>query len=144
MNTVGTVSNRDGIGAKVTVTSGGRRQWATVKTGSSYCSQSELPVTFGLGDAAVPVRVEVRWPSGRVDAVDARANETVTVPRGPGPAGEPCAPEPRGGRALAAASWVPRLRPAALPPAAAAKPLQRTPSASRCRQSPTRAPLPVP
>jgi enediyne biosynthesis protein E4 len=84
VRTVGTVSNRDGIGARVAVTSGGRRQWAMVKTGSSYCSQSELPLTFGLGDAAAPVRVEVRWPSGRVDAVDARANETVTVREGEG------------------------------------------------------------
>jgi hypothetical protein len=84
VNPVGTVSNRDGIGARVTVTSGGKRQWATVKTGSSYCSQSERPVTFGLGAAAAPVRVEVRWPSGRVDAVDARANETVTVREGAG------------------------------------------------------------
>jgi hypothetical protein len=81
---LGTVSNKDGIGARVTVTSGGRRQGAVVKTGSSYCSQSELPVTFGLGEAAAPVKVEVRWPSGRVDAVDARADETLTVREGSG------------------------------------------------------------
>src|SRR6185436_15556210 len=60
VRTVGTTSNRDGIGARVTVTAGGRRQWAVVKTGSSYCSQSELPLTFGLGPAAVPAKVEVR------------------------------------------------------------------------------------
>jgi hypothetical protein len=84
VQTVGTVSNKDGIGARVTVTSGGRRQWAVVKTGSSYCSQSELPVTFGLGEATAPVKVEVRWPSGRVDAVDARADETLTVREGSG------------------------------------------------------------
>ena len=52
VRTEGTTSNRDGIGAKV---AGRRRgqphQWRMVKTGSSYCSQSELPVTFGLGSA---------------------------------------------------------------------------------------------
>jgi len=84
VQTMGTVSNRDGIGARVSIAPGGRRQWAVVKTGSSYCSQSELPVTFGLGDATGPVRVEVRWPSGRVDQVDARADETLTVREGAG------------------------------------------------------------
>jgi hypothetical protein len=82
VRTVGTTSNRDGIGARVTVTVGGRRQWAVVKTGSSYCSQSELPLTFGLGPAAVPAKVEVRWPSGRVDVAEARADTTVTVREG--------------------------------------------------------------
>ena len=47
---VGTHSNRDAIGAKVTLTAaGGMRQLAMVKSGSSYLSQSELPLTFGLG-----------------------------------------------------------------------------------------------
>ncbi len=50
VKTIGTRSNRDGIGAKVTVkTSNGTRLFAMVKTGSSYLSQSELPLTFGLG-----------------------------------------------------------------------------------------------
>jgi len=81
---VGAASNRDGIGARVTVTAGDRRQWAVVKTGSSYCSESELPLTFGLGGAAGPAAVEVRWPSGRVDVVNARADETLTVREGEG------------------------------------------------------------
>jgi enediyne biosynthesis protein E4 len=52
VKTVGTRSNRDGIGAKVTVTTNkGTRLFAMVKTGSSYLSQSELPLTFGLGQA---------------------------------------------------------------------------------------------
>jgi hypothetical protein len=82
VRTVGTASNRDGIGARVTVTAGGRRQWAVVKTGSSYCSQSELPLTFGLGAMAARPRVEVRWPSGRVDVVDAAFDTTLTVREG--------------------------------------------------------------
>ena len=47
----GTKSNRDGIGARVRVFVGTDRLWRVVKTGSSYLSQSELPLTFGLGCA---------------------------------------------------------------------------------------------
>jgi hypothetical protein len=85
VRTVGTTSNRDGIGAKVVVTGAGLpRQWRTVKSGSSYCSQSELPLTFGLGSASGPVKVEVRWPSGKTDTVDARAGERITIREGEG------------------------------------------------------------
>jgi enediyne biosynthesis protein E4 len=67
---VGTTSNRDAIGARVTVTrEDGSSQWAMVKTGSSYCSQSELPLTFGLGPNGRIARVEVVWPSGRRDVI---------------------------------------------------------------------------
>ena len=72
VKTVGTRSNRDGIGAKVTVTTaGGTRLSAMVKSGSSYLSQSELPLTFGLGKPSPgkTVSVEVTWPSGRRDSV---------------------------------------------------------------------------
>ena len=98
VRTVGTTSNRDGIGARVTVTAAGRRQWAVVKTGSSYCSQSELPLTFGVGAAAVPARVEVRWPSGRVDVVDARADTTTTIREGETGAASPAGRPPSGAR----------------------------------------------
>jgi enediyne biosynthesis protein E4 len=85
VRTVGTSSNRDGIGAKVSVTpAGGARQWRTVKSGSSYCSQSELPITFGLGASTGAMKVEVRWPSGTVDTVDARADERLTIREGQG------------------------------------------------------------
>src|SRR5205807_7571228 len=46
---VGTKSNRDGIGAVVHVTSSGAKQWQMLRSGSSYLSQSELVLTFGLG-----------------------------------------------------------------------------------------------
>jgi len=86
VRTVGTRSNRDGIGARVTVTTaGGGKLWGLVRTGSSYCSQSELPLTFGLGSATGPNRVEVAWPSGRVDVLtDVPANSTITVEEGKG------------------------------------------------------------
>ena len=67
VKTVGTSSNRDGIGAKVTVQLDGGRLWRRVKSGSSYCSQSELPVTFGLGRSDKVLSLEVLWPSGTVD-----------------------------------------------------------------------------
>jgi len=83
---VGARSNRDGIGARVTVTpEGAPRQWGLVKTGSSYASQSELPLTFGLGSSTRPVRVEVAWPSGTVDTVpNVAPDQTITVEEGKG------------------------------------------------------------
>jgi hypothetical protein len=81
---VGTRSNRDGIGAKVTlVGAGGERLWTLVRTGSSYCSQSELPVTFGRGKDARPVQIEVAWPSGRRDIVrSVGVDQTIVVREG--------------------------------------------------------------
>ena len=86
VRTVGTKSNRDGIGARVTVTlPDGRKPWLTVKTGSSYLSQSELPLTFGLAQHAKAARVEVAWPSGATDVLtDVPANQVITVTEGKG------------------------------------------------------------
>ena len=68
IKTVGTASNRDGIGAKITVkVTNQQKLWGVVKTGSSYASQSELLLTFGLGKAEKVASIEVVWPSGRVD-----------------------------------------------------------------------------
>jgi len=88
VKTVGTRSNRDGIGAKVTLkTSKGVRQFQMVKTGSSYLSQSELPLTLGLGrpEEGKTVSLEIVWPSGRKDAVaGVKANQFITVQEGKG------------------------------------------------------------
>jgi len=67
----GTRSNRSGIGAVFTVRIGDRVQKRRVKSGSSYCSQSELPVTFGLGSAEGADSVEVVWPDGTVESLGA-------------------------------------------------------------------------
>jgi len=64
---VGTKSNRDAIGAKVRVFAGGSAQSRMVKGGSSYLSQSELPVTFGLEKRDRIERVVIDWPSGRTE-----------------------------------------------------------------------------
>jgi tetratricopeptide (TPR) repeat protein len=62
----GTESNRDGVGAVVTITAGGRRRRAWRYGGGSYLSASDPRIRFGLGGDRIE-RCEVRWPSGRVD-----------------------------------------------------------------------------
>jgi enediyne biosynthesis protein E4 len=86
VQTLGVASNRDGIGARIEVAvHGGSNLWQIVKTGSSYASQSELPLTFGLGGATGVDSMKVRWPSGRVDSVGAlKANQLVTIKEGAG------------------------------------------------------------
>ena len=86
VETIGTVSNRNGIGTRVDVTVRGARLWKIVKTGSSYASQSELPLTFGLGGAAYVSSIRVTWPSGTVDSIDylVKANQVVTFKEGSG------------------------------------------------------------
>jgi hypothetical protein len=65
--------NRSAIGAKVTLTAGGKVQHLVVTSGRGYFSQSELPLTFGLGKAATVDRVEIHWPGappGDVQVLD--------------------------------------------------------------------------
>ena len=64
---VGTQSNRDAIGASVRIDHGGSSQSRTVRSGSSYLSQSELPVTFGVGSRDRVDRVAIVWPNGRTE-----------------------------------------------------------------------------
>ncbi|MBO0862347.1 MAG: CRTAC1 family protein [Chloracidobacterium sp.] len=84
--TVGDKSNRDGIGAKITITlADGSKQWRTTHSGSSYCSQSELPLTFGLGRNDKIARVEIEWPSGKVDKLtDLTADQIYVLKEGAG------------------------------------------------------------
>lgn len=88
VRTVGTKSNHDGIGAKVAVSSNtGQHLFAMVKTGSSYLSQSELPLTFGLGKpgSVKSMSLEVTWPSGRKDSIaNVKPNQTITIQEGKG------------------------------------------------------------
>jgi hypothetical protein len=66
----GTKSNRDGIGARVTVTAGRRRQVAQRLGGGSYQSANDPRLHFGLGASQRVESVEIRWPSGQVDRWD--------------------------------------------------------------------------
>jgi hypothetical protein len=86
VKTIGTKSNRDGIGAKVTVIlPDGSRQWRLVHTGSSYCSQSDTALTFGLGAHQRVDSIEVAWPSGQVDATGpVVANQVAFIQEGRG------------------------------------------------------------
>ncbi|HEV8385623.1 MAG TPA: CRTAC1 family protein [Candidatus Acidoferrales bacterium] len=80
-----TKSNRDGIGAVVKLSAGGQTQSQMLRSGSSYLSQSELVLTFGLGNRTQAESVEVRWPSGQVDKLaNVAAGQTITVQEGKG------------------------------------------------------------
>jgi hypothetical protein len=63
---VGRQSNRSGLGAVVRVESASGKQWQTMHSGSSYCSQSDLALTFGLKQDPVITKLTVEWPSGKV------------------------------------------------------------------------------
>jgi hypothetical protein len=81
---VGTKSNRDGIGSVVRITAGNEKQWQMLRSGG-YLSQSELVLTFGLGNATRVNAMEVAWPSGQVDRLsDVDAGQTITVEEGKG------------------------------------------------------------
>jgi enediyne biosynthesis protein E4 len=76
----GTKSNREGLGTRVVLQAGGRKQTAWVRSGSSYCSESEHVARFGLGPAAQADLVELHWPSGTVQTLhDLKANQLLQV-----------------------------------------------------------------
>jgi enediyne biosynthesis protein E4 len=82
---VGRQSNRDGIGARVRATVGGRVQVREVKAGSSYLGQGDTRVHVGLGSAAGVDRLEIRWPTGVTEILPAVAGgQIVTVTEGLG------------------------------------------------------------
>jgi len=77
---VGSRSNRNGMGAVVRVESASGRQWNMVRSGSSYCSQSDLALTFGLGQDARVAAVVVEWPSGVKQRLkDVAVNQFLTI-----------------------------------------------------------------
>jgi hypothetical protein len=86
VSAIGTKSTKDGIGSRIqALVSGKPGPWAMVKTGSSYLSQSELPVTLGLGATSQLSGLQIRWPSGQVDNLPALdANQSITVEEGKG------------------------------------------------------------
>ena len=85
---IGTRSNRDAIGTRVLLTtSTGQRMSGMVKSGSSYLSQSELPLTFGLGkpDAGNRIGLAIRWPSGQKETIGGiHPDQFITVKEGAG------------------------------------------------------------
>ena len=88
----GVTSNRDGIGARITVVAGGRAQYAQATGGTSYLSSSDRRIFFGLGSQAKADLVEILWPSGTVDRLEeVSADQFLTVKEGAGrvPGSEP-------------------------------------------------------
>jgi hypothetical protein len=91
VRTIGTKSNRSGIGARLKCIahlpdeSKPHQQIDEVRSGGSYISQSDLRVHFGLGKAEKVDVLEIRWPSGHVDTVkEIRANQLIFVKEGEG------------------------------------------------------------
>jgi enediyne biosynthesis protein E4 len=90
IRTVGTKSNRDGIGARITVKAGPRTLVDEVRSGAAYASQSDVRVHFGLGSTNKLDWVQIRWPSGRVEQFERLPVDTIhTLKEGSGTPSEP-------------------------------------------------------
>jgi hypothetical protein len=77
---IGHKSNRDAIGAEVTLVTASGSQWATVSTAGSYLSSSDKRVHFGLGGDEVVKKIEIRWPSGiRQTIKDVSADQVLQI-----------------------------------------------------------------
>ena len=86
---VGRTSNRSAIGARVTLVAEGGAQMDEVRGGGSYYSQNDLRVHFGLADASLVQRLEVRWPNGRQEVwTGVKADRIVTLEEGTGQSGD--------------------------------------------------------
>ena len=80
VKTVGSASNRDGIGARIKVAVGGQTQIREVAAGGSSMSQNMIPVHFGLGPVRIVDSIEIIWPSGVVQTLtDVAANQRLTA-----------------------------------------------------------------
>ena len=79
IKTVGTKSNRDGIGAKIRVQAGGRLHVDEVRSGSSFDSNNDMRVHFGLGKVAKIDWIEIRWPSGLMERFEGLALDKIHV-----------------------------------------------------------------
>jgi hypothetical protein len=77
---VGAKSNRDGIGAKITLTTGGVNRTRQLLGGTSYCSASDTRLLFGLGSPGKVDEIETRWPSGQVNTMrNVKINQYITI-----------------------------------------------------------------
>src|SRR5207302_1813354 len=96
IHTVGTKSNRDGIGGRIRVNTGSRILVDEVRSGSSYISHSDMRVHFGLGSAAKIEWVEIRWPSGLTERfANLPVDQIHTLKEGSGSAVEAAAKKPQ-------------------------------------------------
>jgi hypothetical protein len=80
LNLIGTTSNRDGVGARVKLTSGGKVQTAQKKSTTGYLSQNDPRMHFGLAKNETADRIEIIWPSGKVQTLEnINANQILQV-----------------------------------------------------------------
>jgi hypothetical protein len=76
----GTKSNRSAIGAVVRIESASGKQWNMVRSGSSYCSQSDLALTFGVGHDTKVTQLQIEWPSGaKQQLTNISVNQFLTI-----------------------------------------------------------------
>ena len=76
----GTKSNRDGIGSRIRVTSGGKTQTALKRSTTGYLSQNDPRLHFGLAKNETAERVEIKWPSGKLQVIEnVKANQILEI-----------------------------------------------------------------
>jgi hypothetical protein len=82
---LGTRSNRSAIGTRLALMTGQRRQIRDIQSGSSYLAQNDLRAHFGLGEARLSERLDIRWPDGMTETVEnLPANHVITIREGKG------------------------------------------------------------
>ena len=80
LNLTGTSSNRDGIGARIKISSDGKEQITQKKSTTGYLSQNDPRIHFGLGKCEMVERIEINWPSGKIQVLeDVSANQILEV-----------------------------------------------------------------
>jgi enediyne biosynthesis protein E4 len=80
LNLIGTKSNRDGIGATIKVTAGGKTQTTQKKSTVGYLSQNDPRIHFGLGKNTTIDKIEVKWPSGTIqELTQVKANQILNI-----------------------------------------------------------------
>lgn len=92
MKTVGSVSNRDGVGAWVKVVAQDLTQYDRVRTGENWLSGNDIRLHFGLGHRQEVDLVEITWPSGKVDRLTKLSANQVVVREGEGQIASPYKP----------------------------------------------------
>jgi len=79
IRTIGVKSNRDGVGTRVEVRTGGHKQVDDVRSGGSWMSQNDMRLHFGLGDALKIDELTLRWPSGQVDILRGIPSDQIII-----------------------------------------------------------------
>ena len=80
ITTIGSLINRDGIGARISIFAGGKKQIREIRAGSSQMGQDMAGAHFGLGSAESVDSITITWPSGKIQVLtDVSANQRLTI-----------------------------------------------------------------